>query len=149
MELRGAAAGDPPFPLTTYVYIYVCIDSILFYGPQTWEDPSLTDPHTHKRGDDDPLDVCELGSDVASTGQVKQVKVLGALAILDQGETDWKIIAIDVHDPLASKIDCVADVERHMPTYLDVMKYWFRVYKVPDGKKENEIAMGAEVMDRK
>lgn len=35
-----------------------------------------------------------------------------------------------------------------MPTFLDTMKYWFRVYKVPDGKGENEIAMGAEVMDR-
>ncbi|KAL2000297.1 hypothetical protein VTN02DRAFT_3303 [Thermoascus thermophilus] len=114
----------------------------------TWEDPAIIDPHTGKRGDDDPLDVCELGSDVAATGQVKQVKLLGCLAVLDEGETDWKLIVIDVHDPLAARMDTVADVEAHMPTFLDTMKGWFRVYKVPDGKGENEIAMGAQVMDR-
>ena len=32
-----------------------------------------------------------------------QVKVLGVLAMIDDGETDWKVIAIDVKDPEASK----------------------------------------------
>lgn len=27
------------------------------------------------------------------------------MALLDEGETDWKIIAIDVNDPLAGKLN--------------------------------------------
>lgn len=41
---------------------------------------------------------------VRSSGEVVQVKVLGVLALLDEGETDWKIIAIGVDDPEAQKI---------------------------------------------
>lgn len=33
------------------------------------------------------------------------MKVLGVLALLDEGETDWKIIAIGVDDPEAQKIN--------------------------------------------
>lgn len=32
------------------------------------------------------------------------MKVLGVLALVDEGETDWKIIAISVDDPEAQKI---------------------------------------------
>lgn len=38
------------------------------------------------------------------SGEIVQVKVLGVLALLDEGETDWKIIAIGVDDPEAQKI---------------------------------------------
>lgn len=30
-----------------------------------------------------------------------KVKVLGTLALIDEGETDWKIIAINIEDPEA------------------------------------------------
>lgn len=40
---------------------------------------------------------------VLSCGEVIHVKILGILALIDQGETDWKIIAINVNDPEASK----------------------------------------------
>ncbi len=53
-------------------------------------------PETKAKGDNDPLDVCEIGELVGYTGQVKQVKVLGVMALLDEEETDWKIIVIDV-----------------------------------------------------
>ena len=52
-----------------------------------------------------PYNVCTLFSKVAHRGEVKQVKLLGTLALIDEGETDWKILAIDVTDPLADKID--------------------------------------------
>jgi inorganic pyrophosphatase len=44
-----------------------------------------------------------------------QVKILGTLALIDEGETDWKLIAIDVNDPLASRLNDVDDVEAVMP----------------------------------
>ena len=42
---------------------------------------------------------------VAKRGEVKAVKVLGVMALIDEGETDWKLLAIDVNDPLASKMN--------------------------------------------
>merc|ERR1711928_291669 len=53
------------------------------------------------KGDNDPIDVCEIGQRVAKRGDVISVKVLGTIALIDEGETDWKILAIDVTDPLA------------------------------------------------
>lgn len=61
--------------------------------PQTWEDPSHTDSDTQCKGDNDPLDVCEIGSRVAQRGEVRQVKVLGTLALIDEGETPVVVAA--------------------------------------------------------
>lgn len=33
------------------------------------------------------------------------MKVLGVLAMIDEGETDWKVIAINVEDPEASDLN--------------------------------------------
>lgn len=120
---------------------------------KTWEDPDTTDKHTQCCGDNDPIDVCEIGSQVRTlkeiqvlqtlksrtssypllswfvsiltllplmyslslysigcffqvfvSGQVIQVKVLGILAMIDEGEMDWKVIAINVKDPDANKL---------------------------------------------
>ena len=45
-----------------------------------------------------------LGSKVHSRGSVISARVLGALALIDEGETDWKIVAIDVNDDLANDV---------------------------------------------
>ena len=51
------------------------------------------------------------------------------------GETDWKVIAIDVTDPLAKKLTDISDVEVHMPGLLKATVNWFRVYKVGLGHR--------------
>ena len=84
-----------------------------FPPPQTWEDPNVVHPETKAKGNNDPLDVCEIGELVGYTGQVKQVKML-----LDEEETDWKIIVIDVNGPLAPKLNDIEDAERHLPGLL-------------------------------
>lgn len=38
---------------------------------------------------------------VCRRGEIIGVKVLGALALIDEGETDWKVIVINVEDPEA------------------------------------------------
>jgi len=121
------------------------------YGafPRTWEDPNVVHPETKAKGDNDPLDVCEIGELVGYTGQVKQVKVLGVMALLDEEETDWKIIVIDVHDPLAPKLNDIEDVERHLPGLLRATNEWFRIYKIPDGKPENQFAFSGECKNKK
>lgn len=42
---------------------------------------------------------------VCSRGEVIKVKVLGILAMIDEGETDWKVIAINVDDPEAKDLN--------------------------------------------
>ncbi|KAI9014779.1 inorganic diphosphatase [Gaertneriomyces semiglobifer] len=129
------------FPHHGYIWNYGAF-------PQTWEDPNAIHPDTKAKGDNDPLDVCEIGENVGYTGQVKQVKVLGTMALLDEGETDWKVIVIDVNDPLASKLNDIEDVEKHMPGLLRATNEWFRVYKIPDGKPENNFAFSGEAKNK-
>ena len=42
---------------------------------------------------------------MCSPGQVIQVKVLGILAMIDEGEMDWKVIAINANDPDAKDLN--------------------------------------------
>lgn len=58
------------------------------------------------------MDVLDISDTVAVTGEIKVVKVLGVVALVDEGETDWKIIAIDIKDPLAAKLDGTPDSAR-------------------------------------
>ncbi|KAH9178804.1 inorganic pyrophosphatase [Lactarius sanguifluus] len=130
------------FPHHGYIWNYGAF-------PQTWEDPTQQHAETKARGDNDPLDVCEIGEQVGYVGQVKQVKVLGIMALLDEGETDWKVLVVDVQDPLASKLNDIEDVERHLPGLVRATNEWFRIYKIPDGKPENQFAFSGEAKNKK
>lgn len=72
-----------------------------------------TPPHPYPlQGDNDPVDVVEIGSQQLQQGGVYKVKPLGVLAMIDDGELDWKVLAISVDDPKASLVNDVEDVER-------------------------------------
>ena len=125
------------FPHKGYIWNYGAI-------PQTWEDPSHTDPDTQAKGDSDPVDICDIGSRIHNIGSVIQVKLLGTFAMIDEGETDWKMIGIDINDPLAADINDISDVEKHMPGLLAATVEWFKIYKMPDGKPPNTFAFDAK-----
>lgn len=129
------------FPYHGYIWNYGAL-------PQTWEDPNTKDETTGCNGDNDPLDVCEIGSRIHERGSVVQVKVLGALGLIDEGEADWKIIGIDINDPLASKLNNIDDVDTHLPGLLDATRDWFRIYKIPTGKPANSFASDGKFFDR-
>ena len=81
--------------------------------PQTWEDPGhKNDECGGVYGDNDPVDVVEISSKTMEMGGVYEVKCIGTYAMIDDGELDWKVIAINTGDPLADKINDVEDVER-------------------------------------
>nr|AEI91122.1 inorganic pyrophosphatase [Rhipicephalus microplus] len=129
------------FPHHGYIWNYGAI-------PQTWEDPNHVDDKTNCKGDNDPIDICEIGYRVAKRGEVIQVKILGVVALVDEGETDWKLLAIDVNDPLAKDLNDVGDIEKHMPGLLKATTEWFRIYKIPDGKPENQFAFNGEAKNK-
>jgi len=45
------------------------------------------------------VDVVEIGNHDPSTGAVYAVKPIAALAMIDEGELDWKVIAVSAGDP--------------------------------------------------
>lgn len=120
------------------------------YGalPQTWENPTLKHPDTDAMGDNDPIDACDVSSIQHQTGDVIVVKIIGTYAMIDEGETDWKIICIDVRDPLAEKINDVDDLEKFMPGKAQEVFTFLRDYKIPDGKPPNKFAFNGELKNR-
>jgi len=149
------ATGEPFNPikqdtkngkLREYNYGDMCFNYGAF--PQTWEDPKHTTPDTGYPGDNDPIDAVEIGYRMLRTGSVTRVKVLGCLAMIDDDETDWKVICIAADDPLAAQLNDVSDVERLLPGYVSVMREWFRLYKTVDGKPQNKFGLGEKAMGR-
>ena len=151
LSLRYVAPAVAPVEPARPLHLYGITPLQLAHisSTQTWEDPNVVHPETKAKGDNDPLDVCEIGELVAPPGTIKQVKVLGVMALLDEEETDWKIMVIDINDPLASKLNDVEDIERHLPGLLRASNEWFRIYKIPDGKPENQFAFSGECKNRK
>ncbi|GLC51697.1 V-ATPase V0 sector subunit c'' [Pleodorina starrii] len=120
------------------------------YGmlPQTWEDPGTTNPDLQAAGDNDPVDVVEIGSATAKRGGVYKVKPVGVLAMIDDGELDWKVIAVAADDPKADLVNDVEDVEKHFPGEIQKVLEWFRDYKIPDGKPANKFGYDNKCMNK-
>lgn len=109
------------------------------YGalPQTWEHNGHQDTRTGEYGDNDPIDAFDISDIGATPGLVKKVKILGAFAMIDDGETDWKLICIDINDPNANNYNDLGDVPRNI---FVIMEDFLKRYKTPDGKPENRFA---------
>lgn len=126
-------------------------DIFFNYGclPRTWEDPTHVHPDAEGcRGDNDPLDVCDIGMRICSPGEVRPVKVLGILCMIDEGEADWKVVVIDADDKWSPFLNDIDDVDKYLPGQLDAIREWFRTYKIPDGKPPNVFGLGERFMDK-
>jgi len=124
------------------------------YGfiPQTWEDPAHRTEHSESElfGDNDPIDLVEI-SDAREypirSGEVVPVKVLGVLGLIDEGETDWKVIAVRADHALVDKVNSIEDARRVLGCDTDKIVDWFENYKVPHGKATNEFTHNKEIRD--
>jgi 3'-phosphoadenosine 5'-phosphosulfate synthase len=111
------------------------------YGflPQTWEDVDHVDPSSKAKGDGDPIDVIELGEGPLGIGTVVTGKILGSMELIDEGETDHKIIMLRSSDPHFHSVDSMADLERVKPGITAKLDDWLTSYKTSDGKPENKL----------
>ena len=98
----------------------------------------------HRGGDGDPLDVVILG-EPHERGAVVQTRVIGLMNMIDDGEADHKIIGVRLDDPLFSDVKSVEDLEASMPGVLDILRIWFKNYKLEPSEIQ---IIGFEPKDR-
>ncbi|KAJ7269323.1 inorganic pyrophosphatase [Mycena haematopus] len=113
------------FPHRGYIWNYGAL-------PQTWMEGG-------------PLHACEIGERVAQVGDVRSVRVLGILALRDEGVPRWTLLVVDTADPLAARLHTIADVDRECPGLISATKEWLRLYKLAEGKAENTLELDGEV----
>lgn len=88
-------------------------------------------PRTY--GDDkDPLDVLVLCSETIRPMSLVRVYPIGVISMLDNGESDEKIIAIPFSDPTYNTYKDISELPVHI---FDEMKHFFTVYKNLEGKE--------------
>ena len=97
---------------------------------------------TDAAGDNDPIDAIEVGSTAASLpmGTITRAKVLGSLALIDEGETDHKIIVIREDDPHYRNINTLKELEHYNKGVVASLVHWLKYYKTSDGKGVNTLA---------
>ena len=66
--------------------------------------------------------------------------------MIDDGELDWKVVAISTSDPMAGKLNDVSDIEKEMPGVISGIREWFRWYKTPDDKPLNGFGFDEECL---
>lgn len=160
------------------------------YGfiPRTFEDPSKVDTATGCGGDGDPLDVVFIDPQERMLrcrnnqvslkddhqfhsfirGSVWRCRVLGVIPMIDEGETDWKVVVEPVEEvnpkfPLravkklnfgekqsrgveSSSMSAVYHDVTDIPTVIKAeMLHWFRFYKTSENKPENQFAMNGKI----
>ena len=81
----------------------------------------------------------ELGDGPSAIGSVIQAKILGSLELIDEGETDHKVIMIRSTDPHFSSVNNMDDLERYKPGITAKLDDWLISYKTSDGKPENTL----------
>jgi len=92
-------------------------------------------------GDNDPIDAIEIGTQGSALpmGSIVPCKVLGSLALIDEGETDHKIIVIREDDPNFHHIHSVRDMDKFVKGATARLVHWLKYYKTSDGKGVNEL----------
>jgi len=88
-----------------------------------------------KGGDGDPLDVLVLGESV-ERGTILEVEVIGILKLLDRGEQDDKIIAVDLNSVFA-EVNSIEMLENNFQGITDIIEIWFENYKGVNMMKSN------------
>ena len=82
--------------------------------------------------DGDPLDVLVMVDTPSFTGCVLQVRPIGVLDMIDQGQPDQKILAVGEGNPRYAD---VANYSQVYPHILREIKHFFSIYKDLEGKR--------------
>ena len=86
--------------------------------------------------DGDPLDVLVLVEAPSFPGCLMEVRPIGVLQMVDQGNRDEKILAVAQSDPFYSQVNDASQVPQHQ---LREIEHFFSIYKYLEDKR-TEIA---------
>ena len=87
---------------------------------------TLLSPETG--GDGDPLDVIVLGEQLQK-GSVVEIKLIGILKMLDEGEVDDKLIAVMVNNSIFSDVNSFNELKKLYQGITEILEMWFTNYK--------------------
>jgi inorganic pyrophosphatase len=88
--------------------------------------------------DGDHLDAMVIGSDPLPQGCIVDARPIGFLKMIDQGEEDFKILAVQKKNPRFDGITDIADLEKFQPHLLKEIVHFFEAYKHLE-KKEVQV----------
>jgi inorganic pyrophosphatase len=88
-------------------------------------------PQSHWE-DGDPLDVVVLTTYPLAPGILVKVRPVGVMNMIDDGDSDAKIIAVPQKDPRFDEIHDLADVNKHT---LKEIEHFFATYKKIQNKE--------------
>ena len=80
-------------------------------------------------GDGDPIDVIDL-DESEERGELKEVRIIGALNFEDKKEEDIKFVGVSPNDTLG-QIQSIEQLLMEKPAVLEILKSWFLNYKKP------------------
>ena len=82
--------------------------------------------------DGDPLDILVFTSSPTFPGCYIKSRIIGGMDMIDSGEGDTKILAVNVGDPRYDHVNSLEDLSPH---YLKENKNFFQTYKKLQGNK--------------
>jgi len=82
--------------------------------------------------DGDPLDVLVLVDAPSFPGCVMEVRPIGMLRMIDQGDKDFKILAVTSSDPTYAEVESSKELYPHI---LREIEHFFTIYKSLEGKR--------------
>jgi inorganic pyrophosphatase len=100
------------------------LDRVMYTGQDYPFDYGFV-PQTHWH-DGDPLDVVLLTTYPLVPGLLLAARPVGIMDMIDNGESDAKIIAVPVEDPRFHTINDLSDVNPHT---IEEIKHFFETYK--------------------
>lgn len=93
-------------------------------------------------GDHDPLDIIVMTTEPTFTGCLIEARPIGVFIMKDRDETDEKVLAVPMRDPLYSEYQDLNDVTPH---FLKEVEHFFLIYKDLEGTRA--VTLGWEGRD--
>lgn len=109
------------------------LDRVL-YGPMHYPVNYCDVPNTWNDGDNDPLDAVVFSTGSIIPGALVHGRVVGVMEMIDNGETDHKIICVNQKDPRYEHIKHVNDLT---PYERKDLKTFFETYKIPQTGRDS------------